>query len=77
MVTTKQSKQLDFFTVYISRLSHKPSWQYYYIPCGGKHQLMQLLIHCKNEVAVLSTWWLLQLHYVDHVGNNTVIYPVE
>jgi len=38
---------------------------------------MQLLIHRKIEVAVFNTWWLLQLHYVEHVGDNTVIYPVE
>ena len=25
-----------------------------------------LLVHCKNKVVVLITWWLLQLHHVGH-----------
>jgi len=35
------------------------------------------LPHCKNEVVVFITWWLLQLHYVEHVGDNSTIYNVE
>ena len=31
----------------------------------------------KNKVVFLKTLWLLQLHYVEHVGDNSTIYNVE
>jgi len=33
-------------------------------------------MHYKNEVAVFTIWLLLQLHYVERVGETTIIYPV-
>ena len=42
------------------------------IPLNNTHyNLLQ------KQVVVLTTWWLLQLHHVGHVGDNTITYNVE
>jgi len=36
-----------------------------------------LHVTAKNKVVVLTTCWLLQLHHVEHVGDNIITYNVE
>ena len=45
--------------------------------CMGMCMYIAHYIHCKNKAVVLTTWWLLQLHHVGHVGDNTITYNVE
>ena len=45
--------------------------------CMGMCMYIAHYVHCKNKAVVLTTWWLLQLHHVGHVGDNTITYNVK
>ena len=45
------------------------------------HWRISTSLHYENKVVVLTTWWLLKLHHVGHVGhiqcggNSTILHP--